>query len=1195
MSTPNWESSKENVLPIKRGRSAKGLNYVMSTDTIAESESRFEQEILNTTSSSDPLIVWLQYFKWIRDTYPSDSSRALKLLERCTVELRTDNRYINDVRFIKMWIEYADMVRTPGEIFSYMNSNKIGIQLSLFWIAWAFVAEKLGNYKLTDQIFQKGIKRKAEPVDILSKRYQQFQRRMARHYLNATADESASGAEQNSVDDPPGRQRVALSSLSSHNDENAVSSTRRGEGQRQQQRQGQGNTTSSSGSTHSSSSHRRGQVPPIPVPSTRPPTANTSSIGAQQSSRYNPNPNPIVFTVFDDSSTTDNMTGGRDLIPENPLWKTLAPDSSRRKENEGLVSKWSEGPLVSTQTLAGPGHGHRPQTQTQTPALSIFVDEQYQHQVHEDEHEPSTSKSKETDSRSGSRGGGGGLSLRLRLDGDTSHERKPELIAQNPLARHTVLPLPTKHTSDAETVSDALQIQKNSAPPPPEQLQPEPEQSKRGRGGGLDGSRHPTRTETGTSDKTTIASQAKLTAAAAPSSSSSLSSSLSSSFAIFEDHPPSLPIPIPPSTVSVRQDTPTNTFSIFSDEPASGSVSKNKPLSSSLPSSSMSLPSGRDASHRQHSHCHQSQSQRESVNAVVASPFLSISNNNRDRDRDGGNSPHTRSQSEGLDNGVDDNMVDDFLNELGMGKGYDDYDGEEEGTINTRLARREIDSLFCDSPMGRNDNDNVEDEDEAPLAMASHYSQGLQVRKDVGGGLFHLAASGGGGALGNCELSAIRETAEDEEYSIFVLNAQSSSVMTPSPTVDRDSVGLPRHRGHGQGLSSSRPSDRGHGPNNKVAVLDEDDDDDDSLFLLDVPLSVDRRFKLTGTGGMTKNTSASNSVSVSELESELEPYQTRNQLVMNRNNNRNSRDNNNRVRKRRMGHIDTLHKLESSSSSSGLGNINNNININNIVVIPQQCPSPTVVVVVNDGGNCDSSDITEVILVETFPLPPSSQHSRSSSNKSSEDFFFSDSDLGLLDQSSTSSDRRRKRNDSNTNGNESNDNILCDLGHQSDNNDNDYDNKITNDKKKSQLDNHRYKDDHLTALKTENHDIPPDVTDNHEIPPDVTDNHEIPPDMSLTIMKYHQMSLTIMKYHQMSLTIMIYHQMSLTIMKYHQMSLATSWFLYMLLSVYLKRTGVTSCGEYLWMSVITVTTTTTKILPQRLREGQGLGLGNSIL
>jgi hypothetical protein len=37
-----------------------------------------------------------------------------------------------------------------------MNKNGIGERLALFWVAWAYVAEKAQNYKLADQIFQKG-------------------------------------------------------------------------------------------------------------------------------------------------------------------------------------------------------------------------------------------------------------------------------------------------------------------------------------------------------------------------------------------------------------------------------------------------------------------------------------------------------------------------------------------------------------------------------------------------------------------------------------------------------------------------------------------------------------------------------------------------------------------------------------------------------------------------------------------------------------------------------------------------------------------------------------------------------------------------------------------------------------------------------------------------------------------------------
>jgi hypothetical protein len=76
-----------------------------------------------------------------------------------------------------------------------MQSNQIGEKNALFWIAWAFVTEKVQNFKMTDQIFQKGIRKLAEPRDLLQKRYQQFQRRLARHYLNNAEPLVASATE----------------------------------------------------------------------------------------------------------------------------------------------------------------------------------------------------------------------------------------------------------------------------------------------------------------------------------------------------------------------------------------------------------------------------------------------------------------------------------------------------------------------------------------------------------------------------------------------------------------------------------------------------------------------------------------------------------------------------------------------------------------------------------------------------------------------------------------------------------------------------------------------------------------------------------------------------------------------------------------------------------------------------------------
>ena len=86
--TPTWEACKENVLPIKRGRSAKGLSESLqkNTEDLSENNSRdiiFEDSIIAASKSSpkELLDAYSLYFKWTRDTYPTNTEKALKLLE----------------------------------------------------------------------------------------------------------------------------------------------------------------------------------------------------------------------------------------------------------------------------------------------------------------------------------------------------------------------------------------------------------------------------------------------------------------------------------------------------------------------------------------------------------------------------------------------------------------------------------------------------------------------------------------------------------------------------------------------------------------------------------------------------------------------------------------------------------------------------------------------------------------------------------------------------------------------------------------------------------------------------------------------------------------------------------------------------------------------------------------------------------
>ena len=110
-------------------------------------------------------------------------------MERCTRALLHYPLYANDHRFVRVCIIYADKASDPNGIFKFYHQNKIGNTIAIFWMAWAWVAEKNKDFAFAEKIFLKALTKKAKPAKVLDNRYKQFQRRMSRHWLNAASDE----------------------------------------------------------------------------------------------------------------------------------------------------------------------------------------------------------------------------------------------------------------------------------------------------------------------------------------------------------------------------------------------------------------------------------------------------------------------------------------------------------------------------------------------------------------------------------------------------------------------------------------------------------------------------------------------------------------------------------------------------------------------------------------------------------------------------------------------------------------------------------------------------------------------------------------------------------------------------------------------------------------------------------------------
>ncbi|KAJ0409320.1 hypothetical protein ATCC90586_000557 [Pythium insidiosum] len=169
--TFEWENSKENVMPLKRGRKVEDLNRALRTQDSFQGKTKVaalakeEERKVIEYEGDDPLSAWVQYVKWIEVNMPEDTRKRFGVLEKCTRELKDHARYKNDIRYIRLWIQYADLVSNPKDIFKFLYQNKIGENVSLFYVGWAWVLESMANYAQAHKVYLKATQ-KGEWLDI---------------------------------------------------------------------------------------------------------------------------------------------------------------------------------------------------------------------------------------------------------------------------------------------------------------------------------------------------------------------------------------------------------------------------------------------------------------------------------------------------------------------------------------------------------------------------------------------------------------------------------------------------------------------------------------------------------------------------------------------------------------------------------------------------------------------------------------------------------------------------------------------------------------------------------------------------------------------------------------------------------------------------------------------------------------------
>ena len=155
------EAAKENIQPLASGRRATTLSAILSTPhaqresklAAARNRLRINVEIALEDDDGNPLDAYCHLVYWTLENYPqghSAESGLLELLEEATRLLKDhrDGIWRADLRYLKLWVLYANYVEKPTVIYRFLLANEIGTTFALLYEEFATVLERNGRYTL---------------------------------------------------------------------------------------------------------------------------------------------------------------------------------------------------------------------------------------------------------------------------------------------------------------------------------------------------------------------------------------------------------------------------------------------------------------------------------------------------------------------------------------------------------------------------------------------------------------------------------------------------------------------------------------------------------------------------------------------------------------------------------------------------------------------------------------------------------------------------------------------------------------------------------------------------------------------------------------------------------------------------------------------------------------------------------------
>ena len=96
------------------------------------------------------------------------------MCKKCFKALSQFSQYQNNDKFIWVGLEYAMVCNNGQRVFEFMKKKTIGLNSAKFWLEYAKLLEKIGQFSKAKAMYKEGISRNCSDSKELSNGYKSF-------------------------------------------------------------------------------------------------------------------------------------------------------------------------------------------------------------------------------------------------------------------------------------------------------------------------------------------------------------------------------------------------------------------------------------------------------------------------------------------------------------------------------------------------------------------------------------------------------------------------------------------------------------------------------------------------------------------------------------------------------------------------------------------------------------------------------------------------------------------------------------------------------------------------------------------------------------------------------------------------------------------------------------------------------------